>query len=247
VDTAADLLARELSRTTETKWRHPHFEREGPIAVVEERSGAGIHVFVSVCYDAAAPHLDFGFALPKQQTPMWDCCAGFVGGSSEEAICSAVETWVTGSATVFVELLTRRGAYADHYYGNDPGGLPGWHTIVGPAVILTGDDPHRGALQGWLAENSMNSPIAGAIEEQLVEGPHTVKIILSNRSGEPEFISVEVDRERNDAAAQILADLDWPRPAELQIVRLFALAVHPESAKPDPQSGMADGDEDSLQ
>jgi uncharacterized protein DUF6348 len=181
-------------------------------------STSGGHVDVQFEPDEAKP----------LKTALWDCVCGF-GASSAEKARNAAYLWSqTSAATLFEFKYSRRGDFADHYRGSDPGGFEGWHVITGPVMGYgTGDSAAR--LQQWYLSNSVLPALSRIMSDSIDESmcPHGVKIFLGGNG----VAEVRLDGEIHDAASEALAKLAWPRLDPPGFVRCYVLVLHRE-AKP---------------
>ncbi|HTP26275.1 MAG TPA: DUF6348 family protein [Anaeromyxobacteraceae bacterium] len=116
----------------------------------------GMAVFVLQDPDSGDPNaLLLGFSLDREKGEplrIWDCAHG-TGKTRSAALERAVETWSQTTASVLLELRTRRGQFADHFHGAD-GGLPGWHLIQGPIIGRgLGEGPYL--LRDWVSQHPL--------------------------------------------------------------------------------------------
>ncbi|MER8186314.1 DUF6348 family protein [Kitasatospora sp. NPDC094015] len=184
--------------------------------------------------DGGAGHVDLGYVLQLGRADgpvVWDCAAG-LGRTEEEQLANAVRMWATTTAGAVVELLERRGEYADHYRSAE---LPGWHALQGPAAVFGFGSRE---LAHWLAANQPLTALAESLRTELT-GPQVngVKLFLGGRVGE-DVAEVRVNGVVCDRASAALRALDWPRGERLCWARLFILLVaevaEQPAARPEP-------------
>jgi hypothetical protein len=113
----------------------------------------------------------------------WDCVAGY-GETTAARAAAAGRLWAQTTGSAVLELkYSGTGQFADHYRGNDPGGLYGWHTIHGGIVGFgLGDSPDR--LQEWWLSNpvlpALSRPLEGSLRDR--ECPAGLKIMFGGES-----------------------------------------------------------------
>lgn len=169
-------------------------------------------------------HTDVEFRF-DDATSLWDCVNGF-GSTPEDRVATAARVWARTTAGALLELkYSRRGEYADHYRGHEPGGFPGWHAIHS-AVLGYGRGDSAERLQQWCQQQHLLAGLAGVLGDEVVQGdgPHGIKLFFGGAG----IAEVRLDGDVHDAASQWLADLDWPRLEPAGFVRTFIVLVHPE-------------------
>ncbi|MFC8722018.1 DUF6348 family protein [Kitasatospora sp. NPDC057198] len=139
----------------------------------------------------------------------------------------AANTWVQTAGACLLELLDRRGDFADHVDAEDEGGVPGWHMIVSGVVGLGLDVDESWRLQGALLEANVLHRIAGSFVEDL-ESPffNGVKVFYGGSPGAMRA-EVWVNGECHQAATAAMAALGLPEPAVFTAVRFYALLLPP--------------------
>jgi hypothetical protein len=176
-------------------------------------------------------HLDVQFVPDERsgrESALWDCVSGF-GPTPLERARTAAHLWANTTAPALLELkYSRRGDFADHYRGNEPSGLAGWHVISGPIIGYGHEDsPHK--LQSWWLDNPVLPALSIALEGSIDDGtcPHGIKIFF----GGDGIAEVRLDGEIHEAASRVLANLDWPRIQPAGFVRSYVLVLHRETKR----------------
>ncbi len=147
------------------------------------------------------------------------------GSSVQAQAAAAIERWAATTAPVIFELLEQNGSYAPNRYASDPLGLHGWHVIEGPP-ITKGSVPDGAAISAWLEEN----PLLPLLERELLPAIvgrtlPTIRIVFGG-NGTDDLAEVAIDGTPDRDISELLASLDWPRPAGLAITNIFILGVH---------------------
>jgi len=191
----------------------------------------GMRVLVSQdrCGDPNALLLGFSLDREKGEPLMiWDCAHG-IGKTRTEALERAVENWSQSTASVLLELRTRRGQFADHFHGAD-GGLPGWHLIQGPiGAFGMGNGPEL--LRDWVSQHPLVPQLADALAAAQLprDEPTGMKFFLGSGGGN-DIAEVKVKNVPHPELSAALARLPWPRFAEPAYARTFVLFVHRHEA-----------------
>ena len=192
----------------------------------------GMAVFVLQDPDSGDPNaLLLGFWLDRQTGEplrIWDCAHG-TGKTRSAALERAVETWSQTTASVLLELRTRRGQFADHFHGAD-GGLPGWHLIHG-SIIGRGLGEGPELLRDWVSQHPLVPQLADALAAAQLprEEPTGMKFFLGSGGGN-DIAEVKVKNVPHPELSAALARLPWPRFAEPAYARTFVLFVHRHEA-----------------
>lgn len=173
-------------------------------------------------------HVDVQFILSDASTRpavLWDCVAGF-GATPAERARFAARLWSQTTAGALCELkYSLRGEFADHFRGNEPGGLTEWHVICSP-ILGFGAGESSCKLQQWWLDNPVLPSLTHALGDSLSEQdcPHGIKILFG---GDGDGIAeVRVDGEPHEAASTALAGLAWPRLEPPGFVRSYVIALH---------------------
>ena len=183
----------------------------------------GLAVMVADDHEAGANHCDLGFVLRRDEDDVpviWDCAVGF-GTTPDEIADRVVETWATCTVPVILEVLTRKGEYADHLAPGDPSGMRRWHCIHGPVIGFGhGDGPQ--VMQRWVLEHPLLPALDGVVADAL-ERPwfNGVKFLFGATVAE-----VRINGVWDPLASDALDELDWPRLDPPAFARCFVLAVH---------------------
>ncbi len=172
-------------------------------------------------------HVDVEFVVNDRDPDsprLWDCVSGF-GPTISDCADSAAHIWASTSGGALLELkYSRQGKYADHFRGNDPQGLIGWHCICS-AVLGYGLDDSADVLQEWWLERQTVLPAISPFLSTLPDHcPHTVKVFF----GAQDTAEVRVDGEIHEGASAALLALDWPRMEPPGFLRVFVIALHTE-------------------
>jgi hypothetical protein len=173
-------------------------------------------------------HIDIGFVFnrndPDSKT-IWDCSTGWVA-DADLALVDAIDKWAGASAPVWLELMTLKGDFAEHYEGSDEGGFPGWHAIHGP-FIGWGRSPGLEDLLRWTTEHHLLSALHDSVARSLkATGPVALRLYLGAHKTEA-TAEVQIDGVVAQGPSAVLASLPWPRP-DFAFARAFVLLVHPE-------------------
>lgn len=172
-------------------------------------------------------HADVEFSFQdgaSDSLRLLDCVMGF-GENIDECASSAAKIWGSTSAPALLELkYSRKGKYADHYFGHEPHGLKGWHSICSPIIGWGRGDGGKALQEWWLSTQQVLPAIAPALADLRGDQPHAVKILL----GGQDIAEVRVDGQHHEAASAALLALNWPRQASPSFARAFAIAIHRE-------------------
>lgn len=173
-------------------------------------------------------HVDLEFLLDidrAAETSIVDCAIGFAR-EPEDAIRQAVAIWVDTTASVALELTRRQGTFATHYGPDNPGGFPGWHTIIG-AISGWGLGDSLDAKQQWAAETSPWTALAPVIATGL-DRPYLNGVrIFVGQGGDFESCEVKINGSLHEPSTAVLASMNWPRTAQMSTAKAFLLLVHP--------------------
>jgi hypothetical protein len=171
-------------------------------------------------------HVDVQFVLDEDSPAgeqLWDCVSGF-GATQVDKARSAAYLWSRTTAGAMFELkYSRRGEFADHYRGAEPGGLRGWHVICG-AIAGFGKGDSADRLVEWWIENPVLPALSLALSDSIDEPacPHGLKILF----GGDRIAEVRLDGERHEAASVILENLAWPTLQPPGFARSYVLVLH---------------------
>lgn len=174
-------------------------------------------------------HLDVACRLailPAGHPGLNDCVVGF-GDTPGRIGATAAHLWASTTASALPERQdSRRGEFAEHYRGDDPSGLPGWHCIHG-AIIGYGDGGHAADLQRWWLEHPLLPMLADVLGPELdpIAAPHGIKLLF----GGEQVAEVSVNGVARPAASDALLRLDWPRRSPPAFVRSYVIALHPDA------------------
>nr|WTB29723.1 DUF2199 domain-containing protein [Streptomyces sp. NBC_00830] len=137
----------------------------------------------------------------------------------------AADSWVQTAGACLLELLDRRGRFADHAGPDHKRGLPGWHSITSGAVGLGLDTAENRRLQTALVDANVLHRIADTLTADL-ESPYFngVKVFYGGRPGAMQA-EVRVNGERHEAASAAMAALNLPEPTAFTTVRYYALLL----------------------
>ncbi|WP_449064372.1 DUF6348 family protein [Planomonospora algeriensis] len=216
------MVARQLSDATGRSWRVTDDMVRGPGSAA---------VVLGEDHTGNPGHLDLDFVLNvdrPEDTMISDCVAGY-GATPEEAVDRAIRFWLGTTGSALLELLIQDGSFACHFAPDAPDGFPGWHAIHGGVTGWgTGDDSL--AVQDWAVDNPLLSHLAPVLGDTF-DRDHLIGVKAFFGGGEDtEAAEIRVDGVRHEAASEVLAGLDWPRPAEcLSYARTFLLLVHRET------------------
>lgn len=137
----------------------------------------------------------------------------------------AADNWVQTAGACLLELLDRRGRFADHAGPDHKRGFPGWHSITSGAVGLGLDTAENRRLQTALVDANVLHRIADTFTADL-ESPYFngVKVFYGGRPGAMQA-EVRVNGERHEAASTAMAALNLPEPTTFTTVRCYALLL----------------------
>ncbi|WP_152645058.1 DUF6348 family protein [Kitasatospora griseola] len=146
----------------------------------------------------------------------------------------AANTWVQTAGVCLLELLDRRGHFADHAGPEDEHGVPGWHLITSGAVGLGHDVDENRRLQGALLEANVLHRIADSFTADL-ESPffNGVKVFYGGTPGAMQA-EVRVNGERHEAASAAMTALGLPEPTAFTTVRFYALLLPVPAGEREP-------------
>ncbi|MFF4414692.1 DUF6348 family protein [Streptosporangium sp. NPDC001559] len=216
------MVARQVSEATGKPWH----VTDGMV-----RGSGSVAVVLGEDHTGSPGHLDLDFVLNVDRpddTTISDCVVGY-GGTTEEAVDRAIQLWLGTTGSALFELLSQDGSFAGHFAADAPDGFPGWHAIHGGITGWgTGDDFL--AVQHWAMDNPLLPRLAPVLGSTF-ERDHLIGIKAFFGGGrDTETTEIRVNGVRHEAASEMLADLDWPRPAEgLSYARTFMLLVHNET------------------
>jgi hypothetical protein len=174
-------------------------------------------------------HVDVEVSMPHpggQPVVFVDCVSGF-GSTAEARARFAAHLWSQTTGAACLELAySRRGEYADHYQGTEPGAFTNWHAIA-DAIIGFGHSENAAVLQRWWLSNPVLPHLERALARDLLEQPtpHGLKILF----GGDGVAEVRIAGESHDAASRALAALPWPRLHPAAFVRSYVILLHPEN------------------
>jgi hypothetical protein len=138
----------------------------------------------------------------------------------------AADIWLETSGACLLEMLTRRGEFADHLDIGNPAGIPRWHTIAsgilayGPDV----DDAGRTALQQAMAEHKVLNRLSDILIPLLTNPVHNSIKVLCAQGPDSLVAEVRVNGIPHATASQALASLDWPEVKQPAVARCYAVA-----------------------
>ncbi|MEV6443154.1 DUF6348 family protein [Amycolatopsis sp. NPDC051716] len=149
-----------------------------------------------------------------------DCAMAFSGDPGH-----AADAWTQTAGACLLELLDRRGRFAEHIGPGETRGVPGWHTITSGAVAFGLDADENRRLQITLLEANVLSSIAATFTADL-ESPffNGVKVFYGGRPGAM-TAEIRINGERHDAASAAMAALNLPEPATFTAARYYALLL----------------------
>ncbi|MFD1545891.1 DUF6348 family protein [Nonomuraea guangzhouensis] len=216
------MVARRLSDATDKPWH----ATDGMV-----KGSGSVAIVLGEDHTGNPGHLDLDFVLNVDQpedTTISDCVAGY-GGTPEETVDRAIQIWLDTTGSALLELLSQDGSFAGHFAPDAPDGFPGWHAIHGGITGWgTGDDFL--AVQHWAVDHPLLSVLAPVLGSTF-DRDHLIGIKAFFGGGkETETAEIRVNGVHHEAASEMLADLDWPRPVEgLSYARTFLLLVHNET------------------
>jgi len=182
-------------------------------------------------HEGSDAHLCIGFFLDREleDGPIIQDCVARIGRDPETKLRSAVKIWMTSTAPALLELIDQSSRFADHFRGDDPGGLAGWHAIHGP-IFGYGTGSAKEALQAWALEHPLLPQLRESIEPYLDRtSPNGVKLYFGG-SPESRIAEVRLDGVELPEASEALASLAWPQPSEHAYMRVFVVLIHEEVA-----------------
>jgi Family of unknown function (DUF6348) len=222
---AASLVAARLN-AMHFEWRAVGNFVEGPGTTA---------VTVAARHSLSPNHIDIGFVLDRTQPEshvIWDCSTGLLTDLND-ALVQAIDVWAQVTAPVLLELMTRKGEFADHYHGDDSQGFAGWHAIGG-ALIAWGRGPGPDDLQRWALAHPLLPPLRDSVAAVVSSsGPVGLRLFFGASAQAGDTAEVQVDGVPAPEPSAVLASLPWPRH-ELAYLRTFALLIHPET-QPSPE------------
>ncbi|MFD8077312.1 DUF6348 family protein [Streptomyces sp. NPDC059718] len=187
-------------------------------------SPQGWAVAVAPPHHGGGRHYDL-VALPdvsvQPDVPCFTDCV--VAMSADPA--QAADAWVQTAGACLLELLERRGRFADHAPPEDERGVPGWHSITSGAIAFGLDDAQNQRLREALLDANVLHRIADTFTADL-ESPffNAVKVFYGGQPGAMEA-EVRINGERHEAASAAMAALDLPEPTVFTAVRHHALLL----------------------
>jgi hypothetical protein len=211
VKASLEEYAPGLTHATELKGSSLISPSGWAVAVAPPRHGGGRH------YDLVA--------LPDVSVqPDVPCFLDCVVAMAEDPR-RAADSWVQTAGACLLELLDRRGRFADHAGPNHKRGIPGWHSITSGAVGMGLDTAENRRLQAALLDTNVLHRIADTFTLDL-ESPHFngVKVFYGGRPGAMQA-EVRVNGERHEAASAAMAALNLPEPTTFTTVRYYALLL----------------------
>ena len=181
------------------------------IAVAAPQHGGGLH------YDLVAlPDVSI-----QPDVPIFMDCVVSLGADHRHA----ADSWVQTAGACLLELLDRRGRFAEHLDPDDARGVAGWHTVTSGAVGYGLDAAENQRLQIALLEANVLHRIAHAFAADL-ESPsfNGVKVFYGGMPGSMQT-EIRVNGQRHEAASAAMADLGLPEPTAFTVVRYYALLL----------------------
>ena len=169
--------------------------------------------------------VEFSFRNSDPEGPrLWDCVSGF-GETVEDRAATACHIWTNTTALALLEWkYSRAGEYADHFRGDEPQGLTGWHCICS-SVLGFGHGDSGQRLQDWWLQNQTVLPrLSSALADLADARPHGIKIFF----GGCDIAEVRVDGLVHENASEALRSLDWPRLEVPGFLRVYVIALHRE-------------------
>lgn len=173
-------------------------------------------------------HVDVLFILDEgvpEPDHLWDCVSG-IGATPVDRARWAAHLWSSTTAGALLEFkYSRRGEFADHFRGSEPGGFPGWHIICG-AIVGFGHESNTDRLQTWWLENPVLPMLSIVLSDSLDDRacPHGIKIFF----GGDGVAEVRLNGECHEKASTALANLGWPRLYPPVFARSYVLVLHRE-------------------
>lgn len=175
-------------------------------------------------HHATGHHYDLA-AMPdvsvQPDVPVFLDCSVAMSGNPKHA----ADAWVQTAGACLLELLDRRGRFADHEGPSEARGVPGWHLIVSSPVGFGLDVAETQRLQAAMLTMNVLHRIAESYIADL-ESPffNGVKVFYGGRPGAMQA-EVRINGERHEAASAALAALGLPEPATFTAVRYYALLL----------------------
>lgn len=174
-------------------------------------------------------HLDLDLVLNVDrpaETTLSDCVTGY-GPDLLSRWRQGVDQWAGLTVATAVELINPANKWADHMHGDDPRGVPGWHTIQPGFVGFGVGEANR--LAQWAVDAPLLPMLAevldAAADREFLNG---VKILFGGRAGE-EIAEVRINGSADERASSALLALPWPRPEQLVFAKTYVLLVHRET------------------
>ncbi|WP_214108131.1 DUF6348 family protein [Acrocarpospora catenulata] len=173
--------------------------------------------------------LDFVFNVKRPaDTTISDCVVGY-GATAEQVADRAIQIWLETTGSALLELLAQDGSLATHMASDHPEGFPGWHVIHG-GIIGWGTGENLETVQRWAVGNLLLPRLApvlsGGFERDYLIG---IKAFFGGGEG-TETAEIRVNGVHHEAASQVLAGLEWPRPTDgMSYARTFILLVGNET------------------
>ncbi|MEV6873016.1 DUF6348 family protein [Amycolatopsis sp. NPDC051128] len=164
-------------------------------------------------------------ALPditiQPDVPCFFDCAMALSGDPRHA----ADAWTQTAGACLLELLDRRGRFAEHVGPGQGRGVPGWHTITSGAVAFGLDADENQRLQITLLEANVLSSVAATFTADL-ESPffNGVKVFYGGQSGAMQA-EIRINGERHAAASAAMAALNLPEPATFTAARYYAVLL----------------------
>jgi hypothetical protein len=214
LEIAAPMLA-EVRGT----WR----PADGPML----RSGSfGIRVPPTDSDDYRHVDLEILLNVDRPDAPtITDCAVGFAA-DPVEATRQAIRSWIDTCLVAVLEMVEQQGRLANHFGSGDPGGIPGWHAIVGGVHGWSVDGSQD--KQAWFVESTPWSTLAPVITTGL-DRPHLNGVrILVGQGGDYTKCEVRINGRTHEPSEAALAALDWPRTERFGLARTFVLLVAPD-------------------
>jgi Family of unknown function (DUF6348) len=181
------------------------------IAVTPPQHGGGRH------YDLVAlPDVSI-----QPDVPVFMDCVVSMGADHRPA----ADSWVQTAGACLLELLDRRGRFADHVDPEDERGVADWHMIASGAVGYGLDAAENRRLQMALIDANVLHRIAHTFAADL-ESPffNGVKVFYGGLPGSMQA-EIRVNGECHEAASAAMAELGLPEPTAFTMVRYYALLL----------------------
>lgn len=172
-------------------------------------------------------HYDIGFIADLSVKPtraVIDCAHG-MGGTAQDAAWRAVDLWLQTAGMCALEMVDRRGKFAQHVPGNDARGVPGWYMLMSGVAAYGQSLADNERLQSWTLRNHVLHRVADALTPGLQHADlNGIKVFYGGLSGSM-IAEVRVNGENDVAASAALAGLDWPVLGSFTAVRCYAVLV----------------------